>query len=759
MWAVLVSGILQQKYDQGRIHTLKQTLREIPGDLHELFRDILTRDDANKDELLLCIQWVLFARHPLKPEQLYFAIRSHIECATCKWDRDEIPEDAIGNFILSSSKGLAEVTRVKQDPTVQFIHESVRDFLLKDNGLRVILMEASGNLGAESHDQLKKCCFEYTKFYTTEHGALANDSKEQLVDARGTADDEFPFLKYAVQNVLYHANAAEEGNISQARFLEIFPLGEWIQYNNVFQDKEVRRHTSEASLLYLLAEYNFGSLIEGIQGSQSCFDIEGERYGAPILAAMATGSRLTVWKLLKGETRDEPATSLLHSLCNEYDVEQKRKSRIGRDFKFKPKRSLLYYILHDEDLVVASFAITSSKAYTNIDFRTHRGETAFSVANQQGHDFFATVKLLVDNGADIEVRDLFGRTLLCRAAHRGNAAALAYLLRKGANIEQTDNLGDTPLAHATIHCNKECMKQLISKGANVAVVDISGQTLLFKAAQSLTEYEAKMHLLLAQDVDVQKIDDDGYTALTWSLKKGCATKAIVQVLKEHGNKIDQIDHLGTTPLMLALNCHLSIFKQLVDMGAEIDSVDNKGQSALLRAVKLKAEDQARLLIENGAYTDVFDTLTKRTALSYAVTSRRDDIFYVREGHPVEGLKLAAHRNRLHPGIAEALLIGGAAVDVTDVTGRTPLSYAADNSFPSADFIRLLLDHGADVNRADNSGRTPLFYAASCDDLQAVDCVQLLVDRGAIPGIVDRTGNPALSYAATSAVRALLSSFL
>ncbi|RKK76571.1 hypothetical protein BFJ69_g6776 [Fusarium oxysporum] len=86
MWVVLVSGILQQKYDQGRIHTLKQTLREIPGDLHELFRDVLTRDDANKDELLL--QWVLFARNPLKPEQLYFAVRSHTECTTCKWDRD-----------------------------------------------------------------------------------------------------------------------------------------------------------------------------------------------------------------------------------------------------------------------------------------------------------------------------------------------------------------------------------------------------------------------------------------------------------------------------------------------------------------------------------------------------------------------------------------------------------------------------------------------------------------------------------------------
>jgi hypothetical protein len=79
MWVVLVVDILNQEYDRGRMHALKQRLQEIPGDLHELFRDILTRDLRNKDELVLCIQWVLFARQPLSPEQLYFAILSGVE--------------------------------------------------------------------------------------------------------------------------------------------------------------------------------------------------------------------------------------------------------------------------------------------------------------------------------------------------------------------------------------------------------------------------------------------------------------------------------------------------------------------------------------------------------------------------------------------------------------------------------------------------------------------------------------------------------
>ncbi|KAF5560764.1 ankyrin 3 [Fusarium phyllophilum] len=630
MWVVLVTGILQQKYDQGRIHDLKQTLREIPGDLHKLFRNILTRDDANKDELLLCIQWVLFARNPLKPEQLYFAIRSHTECTTCKWDRDEIGETAIGNFVLSSSKGLAEVPRVKQNPSVQFIHESVRDFLLKDNGLRVVLMEEAGNIGAESHDQLKRCCFEYTQSYLAEHGVPAHDSKAHLTQARTTADSEFPFLRYAVQNVLYHANAADDGNISQASFLGTFPREEWILYNNFFQDKEVRRHTSEASLLYLLAECNFASLIQGHRGSQSCFDIEWERYGAPILAAMATGSRPAVRSLLKREIRDEPGESLLRDLCDEYRVKVEMKFCLGRDFKYNPKWSLLYYVLQDQDLAVASFAIASPKAYTNTNFRTPRGETSFLVAFRQVYDFCDAVKLLVGNGADIKISDMLDKTPLSLAAEKGNVAAVAFLLVNKANVD-AKAYGGKPLVCATRGGNQKCMEQLISAGANVAVVDHRGQTLLFRATESSSAQEAKIRLLIARNLDVQAVDNNGYTALTWSLMQGTVTAETARILLYHEDTIDRTDSLGRTILSYAaeygkyLYTRILDFRKpdfirlLLDKGADVNRADTSDRSPLSYAascIDSQAADCVQLLLERGANPNIVDK-NGNTALSYA----------------------------------------------------------------------------------------------------------------------------------------------
>lgn len=42
------------------------------------------------------------------------------------------------------------------------------------------------------------------------------------MELRQSAVESFPFLKYAVQNVLYHADAAEAGGVNQMNFLQVF---------------------------------------------------------------------------------------------------------------------------------------------------------------------------------------------------------------------------------------------------------------------------------------------------------------------------------------------------------------------------------------------------------------------------------------------------------------------------------------------------------------------------------------------------------
>ncbi|RWA14538.1 hypothetical protein EKO27_g584 [Xylaria grammica] len=229
MWVVLVVDILNREYDAGRQHSLLRLIQQLPDDLHELFHSILTRDNNNMDGLLLCIQWVLFAEQPLTPKQLYFAILSGLEpdvLESCH--SDAISEDNIKKYILNNSKGLAESTK-SEIPTVQFIHESVRDFLLKDDGFSKIRPDFLANVSGQSHITLRQCCVVYMNM---EALADLGESSHKVV----TRD--FPFLEYANRGILYHAEQAEIHGLGQRSFLATFPRPKWVKHHNVLEKKK-----------------------------------------------------------------------------------------------------------------------------------------------------------------------------------------------------------------------------------------------------------------------------------------------------------------------------------------------------------------------------------------------------------------------------------------------------------------------------------------------------------------------------------------
>ncbi|RYP66170.1 hypothetical protein DL771_007946 [Monosporascus sp. 5C6A] len=68
MWAVLVVDILNKEFSRGRYFAVKKRLQEIPAKLSDLFKDILTKDNENMADLLLCIQWMLYAKPLLQLE-------------------------------------------------------------------------------------------------------------------------------------------------------------------------------------------------------------------------------------------------------------------------------------------------------------------------------------------------------------------------------------------------------------------------------------------------------------------------------------------------------------------------------------------------------------------------------------------------------------------------------------------------------------------------------------------------------------------
>lgn len=134
-------------------------------------------------------------------------------------------------FLLNSSKGLAGTVK-SRDKTVQFIHESLRDFLVKESGISTLQCEFDGSFVGNSHEQLRRSCQSYFNVIAAKHpqwsAPLADASSREAADIRISSAASFPFLEYALGNVLYHADAAAGNGYPQDGLLTYFPSRTWL---------------------------------------------------------------------------------------------------------------------------------------------------------------------------------------------------------------------------------------------------------------------------------------------------------------------------------------------------------------------------------------------------------------------------------------------------------------------------------------------------------------------------------------------------
>ncbi|SPO07621.1 uncharacterized protein DNG_10316 [Cephalotrichum gorgonifer] len=626
MWVVLVVNLLNQEHDEGGdACQLQQKLDETPGDLHELFRDILTRDSHNKDRLLLCIQWLLFAHRPLTPTELYCAIRLGTEPKDGQPDDySELSLDVMKRFILSSSKGLAEVTQ-SSIPTVQFIHGSLKDFLLRDNGLGTVWSDLGANFVGQSHDRLKQCCLDYyLGIDIAAHVDIPNpprrysktwDTAKFVLET----SEHFPFLKYAVPNVLRHADAAQKNGVCQETFLREFTLAKWINMGNLVRTSG-SPHSLKASLLYILGENNLPALIRVYKDVRSAFVVENERYGAPIVAALGLGSHDAVTAMLEVQAQCRGGTFLHHSKW-----EPNRKHR-AYDF-YVSDRNVSHYLAKVGDPVLMDFALASGAV--NVDLENEDGRKVLNSAIVEGHE--AVVKVLLDRGAAVDpTDDIHVEGPLGQAAKAGHEGILELLLDRGATINLADKTtGRTPLFWAAMQGHGAIIELLLNRGAAIDIADTGGLTPLLWAARS--GFGVMAELLLDRGAAIDMADKTtGRTPLLWAAMRGHA--AIIELLLHRGAAVDISDTWGRTSLSWAAEKgHMVIVNLLLDRGATVDVADRLGQTSLIKAAIVGHTAIVNLLLERGAAINKMDT-QGRTPLSCAILFDRQDVANILRDH-------------------------------------------------------------------------------------------------------------------------------
>jgi ankyrin repeat protein len=363
------------------------------------------------------------------------------------------------------------------------------------------------------------------------------------------------------------------------------------------------------------------------------------------------------------------------------------------------------------------------------------------------------VEWLIDQRADLSIKDNDGNTVLISAVAKGRLAVVTTLLDRGqANIHDKNNEGESALTMAvlkTAHSpgaldvrperRQELVEALLERGADIRDKNNDEFTALIHAAY--WGYEGAVELLLNRGADVRAQTNARHgsaTALTLAAVWG--HREVVRILLDRRSA--EVDK--ETVLILAAEwSKRDVVELLLDRGADITARDGQGRTALLAAIPqacvLGGElGVVQLLLDRGGDIHAKDS-DDNTALILATSNHNDKALIHSSPSPpliaqpvIPTLtRLLLEHGSLTPpaavlALTKLLLERGADVLAKNKDGDTALIKAAAGKRMRG-VVELLLDRGAALNAKNNAGHTALIAAAAGGHQ---DTVELLVARGA-----------------------------
>jgi ankyrin repeat protein len=352
--------------------------------------------------------------------------------------------------------------------------------------------------------------------------------------------------------------------------------------------------------------------------------------------------------------------------------------------------------------------------------------TQLHKAAQQGQ--LVVTRFLIDNNADLDSCDDFGRTPLHWAALNGHKSMAELLLSKGADPNAAINAGaragtpgQTPLHFAAQNGYRNVCEALLAGKADLNAKDSYEQTPLHLAADR--GFSSVAELLLTRGANASSGIPGGFTPLHSAA--GSGSKRVVEMLLAHKADINAQHAQGGTPLHSAVTGkHADVVRLLLASKANPNLAFNEkagnsaGWTPLVSAISQDDVSMARLLLENGADPNVWYSRSGWTVLMEAVQKGSLELVeaLVTAGADVNAQSGGETRatalyfaTSINPtnvaAIVDLLLKNKAEVNVADPNGHTPLTQAVYRR--NLEVVKLLVEHGADVNAMTRQGESPL----------------------------------------------------
>ena len=241
LWVELTLKQLCENLDNGDpMASYRKSLSELPGELTELFDNILKKVPAryhkDRDQLLGI---TLCCRRPMNIAEVRIAMAlsmgETVLSSHCEVDGiSGVPrtDTEMTKMIISRRGGLLEIKRVNDTTRiVQFIHQSVKDYLAEKEKTADSDNVGLCGLFLQGHTSLSKACIRYCmlkelKSLPLRLRTVASFEHELRNEIKGI-NKKFPFLDYAVNNWMQHCEEAEHLGEAQTEELLRFEKDEF----------------------------------------------------------------------------------------------------------------------------------------------------------------------------------------------------------------------------------------------------------------------------------------------------------------------------------------------------------------------------------------------------------------------------------------------------------------------------------------------------------------------------------------------------
>lgn len=233
------------------------------------------------------------------------------------------------------------------------------------------------------------------------------------------------------------------------------------------------------------------------------------------------------------------------------------------------------------------------------DHKNFRGQTPLHFAARRAPEI---LKLLLDAGADVNIKDIKGQTPVFNAIDDQTKDNLQLFYKRGASIKEKDLSGRTPLFYSIQGCSLSTASMLLKMGADINRQDNHGATPLHIAAG--TGILSNVEFLVKKGAQVNIKDKNGRTPVFWAAAGECDNAE-----KKKPDKVKLIYSTPSSPLNIPTYSNWDgsdLIIYLNKNGCDVNEVDYFGYTPFYFAYIVEDERTMTTLLKLGA--DVSPTL-------------------------------------------------------------------------------------------------------------------------------------------------------